>query len=404
MSVAWPRAPLGAIAPVCRRPVKVAPDGIYHEIGIRSFGKGTFHKAPVEGAAIGDKRIFKIAPGDLLFSNVFAWEGAIAVAQPCDADRVGSHRFIACRVDAGLAVPEFLCRYLLTPEGLDQIKQASPGGAGRNRTLGLEKLAKIMVPVPPLAEQQRLVAEMNAVAEELQIAHALRKQAASEVEALLTSSRRVMIGGAPKDDWVPLSRYIESIEGGKSPATDGRPAALDEWGVLKVGSVSFGYFDDGENKALPISFTPIPRLEVRPGDFIMSRANTKELVGACALVRNTRPRLMLSDKTFRFVFREQSRILPEYLDHVMKSPALRYQIENGASGTSPTMKNISKEKVLALLVPSVSLEEQRNVVREMDALQVEANTLRRLQAETTAELNALLPAVLDKVFRGELSY
>jgi type I restriction enzyme S subunit len=143
-------------------------------------------------------------------------------------------------------------------------------------------------------------------------------------------------------------------------------------------------------------------MEVHPGDFIMSRANTLELVGACTFVKKTRPKLMLSDKTFRFVFRDKHKIINKYLDMVLKSPALRKQIEHSASGTSPTMKNISKEKVLALLLPPFMLPEQRRIVGELDALQAEVDALKRLQAETAAELDALLPAVLDRAFKGEL--
>jgi type I restriction enzyme S subunit len=86
----------------------------------------------------------------------------------------------------------------------------------------------------------------------------------------------------------------------------------------------------------------------------------------------------------------------------MKSSGLREQIERGASGTSPTMKNISKEKVLGLLLPPHPLPEQRRIVAELDALQAEVDTVQRLQAETAAELDALLPAVLDRAFKGEL--
>ena len=143
-------------------------------------------------------------------------------------------------------------------------------------------------------------------------------------------------------------------------------------------------------------------MEVRPGDFILSGANTVELVGACALVRKTRPKLMLSDKTFRFVFREPRNVIPEYMEQVLKSTALREQIERGASGTSPTMKNISKEKVLALRLPPFPLLEQRRIVSELNALQVEVAALKRLHAETAAELDALLPAILDRAFKGEL--
>ena len=172
--------------------------------------------------------------------------------------------------------------------------------------------------------------------------------------------------------------------------------------MLKVGAVSYGCFDDRENKALSATFEVPPVLEIHPGDFIMSRANTRELVGACALVRNTRPKLMLSDKTFRFVFRTAKPVLPEFLDQVLKSPPLREQIEREASGTSPTMKNISKEKVLALRIPLFPLPEQRRIVAELDALQAEVDALKRLEAESAAELDALLPAILDRAFKGEL--
>ena len=129
-------------------------DGSYPELGIRSFGKGTFHKPPLSGSDVGTKRLYRIEPGDLLFSNVFAWEGAIAVAQPEDVGRFGSHRFITCHTDPAQTSAEFLRYYFLTDEGLLKIGEASPGGAGRNRTLGLEKLMAIEVPVPSLPVQQ----------------------------------------------------------------------------------------------------------------------------------------------------------------------------------------------------------------------------------------------------------
>ncbi|MFO0348670.1 MAG: hypothetical protein ACK51S_01895 [Alphaproteobacteria bacterium] len=86
----------------------------------------------------------------------------------------------------------------------------------------------------------------------------------------------------------------------------------------------------------------------------------------------------------------------------MKSPALRTQIVAGASGTSPTMKNISKEKVRALLVPQMPVTEQRRIVAELDALQAKVDAVKALQTETAAELDAMLPAILDKAFKGEL--
>lgn len=145
------------VAPMIRRDVAVDHQSRYSELGIRSFGKGTFHKSPLSGLELGDKRIFQIEPGDLLFSNVFAWEGAIAVAKKEDAGRVGSHRFISCIPHDGITAAEYLRYYFLTDEGLTQIRDASPGGAGRNRTLGLAKLMEIQVPLPELAVQQQFI-------------------------------------------------------------------------------------------------------------------------------------------------------------------------------------------------------------------------------------------------------
>lgn len=182
---AAPYRPMSEVAPLVRREVTIDAQANYPELGIRSFGKGTFHKPAISGMELGTKRLFRIETGDLVFSNVFAWEGAIAIAQPDDHGRFGSHRFMTCVVNSSLSLAEFLRYYLLSPEGLEKVREASPGGAGRNRTLGVEKLAKIEVPVPPLATQQAFVALQSTVAT-LKARHAaLRNSNAALVPATL---------------------------------------------------------------------------------------------------------------------------------------------------------------------------------------------------------------------------
>jgi type I restriction enzyme, S subunit len=169
--------PMGDVAPIVRRDVTVDHQSSYAELGIRSFGKGTFHKPTLSGLELGDKRVYRIEPGDLLFSNVFAWEGAIAVTQPEDAGRVGSHRFISCVPHDGLTTAEYLRYYFLTDAGMTKIRDASPGGAGRNRTLGLSKLMAIEVPMPTLAVQRQFV----------ELKRALEKLATKRTEQSATS-------------------------------------------------------------------------------------------------------------------------------------------------------------------------------------------------------------------------
>ncbi len=174
--------PLHEVASLVRRPVKTKPEGRYEEMGIRSFGKGTFQKPVLTGKQIGNKRIYTIHEGDLVFNNVFAWEKAIAVAKDEDHGRVGSHRFITYVPHDGRATSEFLCHHFLGERGIEDIRAASPGSAGRNRTLGLNKLDKILVPVPDYDEQkrfaeiakrrQRVQIETAAIEDELKAFHA----------------------------------------------------------------------------------------------------------------------------------------------------------------------------------------------------------------------------------------
>ena len=147
--------PMAEIAPLVRRPVDVQPNQNYPELGVRSFGRGTFHKPSLQGIEVGSKKLFRIQSGDLIFNIVFAWEGAVAIAGEADDGRVGSHRFLTCVPDPDTATSDFLRFYFLTPEGLRKLGEASPGGAGRNRTLGLNKLATAEVPIPPLDQQRQ---------------------------------------------------------------------------------------------------------------------------------------------------------------------------------------------------------------------------------------------------------
>jgi type I restriction enzyme S subunit len=150
---AAPRVAMGEIAPLVRRPVVIDPDASYPELGVRSFGKGTFHKPSLPGIEVGTKKLFYVEAGDLVFNIVFAWEGSVAVATGKDAGRVGSHRFLTCVPDPSQLTADFLRFWFLSAEGMLALGQASPGGAGRNRTLGIKALEAIKVPLPSLDAQ-----------------------------------------------------------------------------------------------------------------------------------------------------------------------------------------------------------------------------------------------------------
>lgn len=148
-----PRQKIRDLAPLERRPVEITMDGQYAELGVRSFGRGTFHKPTLLGVDLTWQKLFRVQEGDIVISNIKAWEGAIAVAEPDDEGRVGSHRYLTLVPAKGEVTAGFLCFYLLTDEGLADIGRASPGSADRNRTLGQIALEEIKVPVPAYEKQ-----------------------------------------------------------------------------------------------------------------------------------------------------------------------------------------------------------------------------------------------------------
>lgn len=148
-----PRVAMGGIAPIVRRPVELEANGVYAELGARSFGKGLFKKPDVIGGELTWQKLFRIHCGDIVFSNIKAWEGAFAVAKAEHHGKVGSHRYLTCVVDTERTTPDFLWYFLQSDEGLGQVQAASPGSADRNRTLSQKKLAAISVPLPSLDAQ-----------------------------------------------------------------------------------------------------------------------------------------------------------------------------------------------------------------------------------------------------------
>ena len=157
--------PIRQLLQLERRAVAVAVDRAYTEIGVRSFGKGLFIKEPTYGADLGDKRLFHVRANDLIVSNVFAWEGAVAVADKRHEGTIGSHRFMTWVPQRESEVNvRYLAHYFASEDGLGQLRQASPGSAGRNRTLSIKNFESIRVPRPHLDEQRRIAAHLDAVA------------------------------------------------------------------------------------------------------------------------------------------------------------------------------------------------------------------------------------------------
>ncbi len=390
--------PLDQVLRLERRVVEKVPEESYVEIGVRSHGKGIFHKAPRSGAEIGDKDIYEIQTGDFIMQIVFAWEGAVAVAGEKDNGKCGSHRFLTFRPDPQRCDAHYLNWWCRTPDALRQILRISPGGAGRNRTLGVKRLGDVKAPLPPLPEQKRIVAWLDGLAARAAAARVELNSALAEAEEFLSATRRELIGDRVGDDWVPLSHYVRYLENGWSPKCEKRPAEQEEWGVLKLSAVTSGNFISTENKALPGDLTPDLALEVKAGDVLICRANgSAELVGSCAIAEAPSPRLLLCDKLFRVRWGTHT-CSPRFLVHALRTPVVRDQIEAAAGGSPGSQKNISKPAVLALRVPQLDLAAQERVVARLESARLRSEHLRAELRHLESDLDALLPSALAQVF------
>ena len=175
-------------------------------------------------------------------------------------------------------------------------------------------------------------------------------------------SRFVEMFGDPMTNpkgW-PMTKMVEVIDhigNGRSFVCESFARTGDNPAILKLGAATWGVYKPDENKALKPGATYYPDCEVKPGDLLFTRKNTLDLVGKCAYVRETPPRLMLPDLIFRLETNE--RIDKVYLANLINNDGSRAAIQRLASGSAGSMPNISKARLLGHTIPLPPLALQR---------------------------------------------
>jgi type I restriction enzyme S subunit len=208
--------------------------------------------------------------------------------------------------------------------------------------------------------------------------------------------------GLPKG-WaeVTLGELLHRIEGGTSFKCLTRMAGREEWGVIKVSAMTWGTFLEDEQKALPPKTVFDPAAEIKPGDLLISRCNTVELVGASVLVGECRPRLLLSDKSLRLVVAKA--IDRKWLQTIMSSHMVRQQMSDVATGSSNSMRNISQDKIKAVRFPLPPLPEQHRIVEKTDELFSDLDAGVSALERAKANLKRYRASVLKSAVEGRLT-
>ena len=196
-----------------------------------------------------------------------------------------------------------------------------------------------------------------------------------------------------------LGLYIGWIQAGKSFKCLESEPAMDQVGVAKVSAVTWGEYDEAESKTCLNENNVNEEFFIQEGDFLLSRANTIELVGASVIVKSVTKKIMLSDKTLRIHFATKDR---RFFLHYLRSPSGRAEIQARSTGNQDSMRNIGQDRINSIILPVCSPAEQAEIVRILDA-RLEAAEI--LDAEIDANLgraDALRQSILQQAFSGRL--
>lgn len=417
--------------------------------------------------------------GDLLIqrANTIDYVGSSAVFRGQRGSFIYPDLMMKVRLSKRVCV-DFIHLMLLTSPARAFLRARASGTAGSMPKINQTDVRSIPIPLPPLAEQKRIVAKVDhlmALCDELEARQTRKRDTGDRLtkaalgaltsaegpEELQVAWKRVpgsfreMIDRAEKaqalrasiielgmrgrltsssDEDEPVEQLLERIRAdlkaagadragasvgpdaipfaipatwrwlrwgdlttatgsGWSPQCETRPRENDEWGVLKVSAVSWFRFKPEENKALPAGVSPRPEFAVRSGDFLMSRANTAELVGRSVVVGEAPENLILSDKIIRCTFSRW--VEKKFVNLYNRTGTARAHYVAHASGTSDSMKNISRDVILSMPVPVPPLAEQRRIVARIEQLFALCDDLEaklRARDEKSARLAAALVA------------
>lgn len=275
-----------------------------------------------------------------------------------------------------------------------------------------QHLRAAQIALPPFAEQKRiaekldsLLARVNACRERLNNVPAILRRFRQSVLVAATTGRLTAgwrIGqGLKKAEWqqATVGALIDDIEAGLNVKCAERPPEPNEKGLVKISAVTWGTFNDNESKTVLSGYVPPEKTRIHSGDFLISRANTIELVGACVITDEVTRPVYLSDKVLRLAMPEDCK---HWLLFCLRSPAGRQQIESLASGNQSSMRNLSQANLRSITVPLPSPEERAEITRRVKALLDIADRLDIGLTTARSTVERLTPSLLAKAFRGEL--
>lgn len=334
----------------------------------------------------------KIAlPGDILFCVRGNTLGRQNIA---DQEYVIGRGLAAIRAREGKADTDYIGLWL--KHKADELLAAGNGSTFPSVSGDFLESQKFTATPPD--QQRKIAARLKAQLAEVETARQAAQVQLSDARLLrsrLISETFENLNVAP----TILGEVIITIQAGKSFQTSEILAQPDELGVLKVSAVSWSSFQPDQAKSLNDYYEPEDHHRVCKDDFIISRANTKELVGAVVLVERDYPFRLLSDKTLRLVIDEE-KADKEYLLYALRAPLARNHIEHFATGTSDSMRNISQGVITSIPLVLPSKPEQKDIVHKLKTKLIEIDALEQSSKAALADIEKLPARILAHAFEN----
>ncbi len=392
MGAGWAMVPLGEVMRTAVDPHKVDASRSYPNLGIYGFGRGVFSKPAIEGTNTSASTLYRVRAGQFIYSRLFAFEGAYSIVPPeCDGYFV-SNEFPTFDCDPRRLDSRFLSWLFKRPSLWRAIAERSTGMGDRRQRIHPEQVLAEEVPLPALDEQRRIVARIDSLAAKIAEARGLREDAASQTTKLLVAMahRGDMTRSAKlRDGWRPV-RLGDVVEEFSDPHVVTTDRSYPNFGIF---SFARGLFPKAPISGLETSATRLYR--ARTGLFIYSRLFAFE--GSYGIVGDEFDGCFVSNEYPMFACKP-SDVLPDFLAAYFQSPEVWRAIAEGSSGLGDRRQRVQPAQVLRHEFMLPPMEWQRKIAQVRKSVAAHAAA----HSEVVPELDALLPAILDRAFKGGL--
>lgn len=375
----------------------IQDDVSYKCVGVRWYAMGTFVREHLLGMNIARKQQWIIRAGDVVYNKLFAWKGSFAIADDSVNGCIVSDKFPTYEVNLEIIHPDFLRYYFRTPQLAQQAQDLSKGAAAISKlTLNPPQFWDLIIPLPPLEEQRRIAAKIDKLAAKIEEARGLQQKSKADLEVIWPA-----LLGFAYDEAKSTAARVERLGDLCCQITDGThltPTYVDD-GVpfLSVKDITSGRISFQNVKHITPEEHAILTKRCKPerDDVLLTKVGTTGYAKAIDVDREFSIFVSLA-----LLKLDKTRLLPKFTEHMLNSSRLKEYSKEGTRGVGN--QNLVLKFIREFPVPVPPLEEQRRIVSYIDELQFKIEALRRAQAESAAELDALFPSILDKAFKGEL--